>query len=100
MFWEYVRIGDKSLGDLFPRLYNLTFIELVSAQFVKSEGFEVIEFSRTLHDEIAEQWEELKHTVDLVEQRDCKERVSWTLNNMNKFVVKDLCLHLKASRLV
>lgn len=38
--------------------------------------------------------------MDYVEQKNCKDRDSWSLNSKNKFVVGDLYLHMKASRLV
>lgn len=60
IFLEDAWIGDRSSANLFPRLYTLKFTKMVCVQYVKAEGFEVIQFIRTLHGETAAQWEELK----------------------------------------
>lgn len=95
-----MRLGDKSLDGQFPRLYNPTFSQIVTVQFVKNRGIDGVEFIRTLHDETSDPWEELKHLVDMAKLKGCNDRVIWTLNNKNKFMVKDMYLHLKASTLV
>lgn len=100
LFREDRWLGEKSLADRYPRLYNLTFSKKPTVQEVRTAGIDSIVFRRVLHDETDVQWDEVLKLVAEVEIREDQDRVRWHLNNKNKFVVKELYLLLKTGRLV
>ena len=47
-------LGDQSLAEVFPRLYNLNF-KLAIVHFLNTNGFDALKSRRMLHDEIVDQ---------------------------------------------
>jgi hypothetical protein len=63
---------------------------------LKQQGWDMIQFRRTLFGETLQQWEEMKEMVDNVQLTDGKDRVTWKIGTSKQFRVKDLYLQLRA----
>lgn len=100
LFWEDKWLGDKSLAESFPSLYSIAVTKNVTVQFLMRSGLDMIVFRRILYGEALEQWENLRYLVPEHEFSECQDKVTWSLNGRNKFVVRELYLWLKDGRLV
>lgn len=59
-FWEDVWIGNQSLAEQFPNLYNLTFSRNVTVARVFSRGWGSVRFIRTLIGGNLDKWKAIK----------------------------------------
>jgi mannosylglycoprotein endo-beta-mannosidase len=93
-FWEDTWIEDKPLCVLFPRLYNLTFTQNVTAAKVFSQDVNRIRFRRCLYGESLEMW---NSNIVLSQGPD---RLSWILTKSEVFSVKSRYTYLVARRVM
>jgi hypothetical protein len=63
---------------------------------LKQQGWDMIQFGRTLFGETLQQWEEMKEMVDNIQLIDGKDKVKWKIGSSGQFRVKDLYLQLRA----
>jgi hypothetical protein len=63
-------VNNAPLSVQFPRLYQLSFQKGFTVRNLKQQGWDMIQFIRTLFGETLQQWEELKNMVDRVQLAD------------------------------
>jgi hypothetical protein len=67
-------VNNAPLLVQFPRLYQLSFQKGFIVRNLKQQGWDMIQFRRTLFGETLQQWEELKNMVDRVQLDDGKDK--------------------------
>jgi hypothetical protein len=89
-------VNDAPLSVQFPILYHLSFQRGFTIKSLKQQGWDMIQFGRTLFGETLQQWEEMKEMVDNIQLIDGKDKVKWKIGSSGQFRVKDLYLQLRA----
>jgi hypothetical protein len=77
-------------------LYQLFFQKGFAVKNLKQQGWNRIQFKRTLFGETLQQWEELKEMVDRVQLTEGRDKVKWKIGTSGQFRMKDLYLQLRA----
>lgn len=86
-FWEDKWLGDKSLAELYPRLYNLSFSKNITVENVLVGGWYKIQLRRTLCGETMVMWESIKSKCAGVKLSETEDGITWMLNSNGKFSV-------------
>jgi hypothetical protein len=84
------------LAVQFPRLYQLSFQKGFTVKKLKQQGWDMIQFRRTLLGDALQQWDALKDMVDRIQLTEGKDRVKWKIETSGQFRVKDLYLQMRA----
>jgi hypothetical protein len=89
-FWEDIWLGDKSLAEEYPSLYNTVNHKNVTVENVLAASPLNISFRRTLNGNKWERWTHLLHRLILVQLNDNEDRFTWNLTESGVFSVKSM----------
>jgi hypothetical protein len=89
-FWEDIWLGDKSLAEEYPSLYNIVNHKNVTVENVLAANPLNISFRRTLNGNKWERWTHLLHRLILVQLNDNEDRFTWNLTESGVFSVKSM----------
>jgi hypothetical protein len=70
-------VNNAPLSVQFPRLYQLSFQKGFTVKNLKQQGWNMIQFRRTLFHETLQQWKELKEMVDRFQLTEGRDKVKW-----------------------
>lgn len=93
-FWEDRWLGDKSLKENFPRLYNLCFDKSKSIKQISDKGLEAVQFRRTLYTDSLELWNHIKECCAQVVLSTQRDTIKWTLSKNGIYTVKSYYRHM------
>jgi hypothetical protein len=93
-FWEDIWLGDKSLADEYPSLYNIANHKNVTVENVLASNPLNIGFRRTLNGNKWDRWTHLLHRLILVQLTDSEDSFKWKLNISGVFSVKSMYMDL------
>jgi hypothetical protein len=74
----------------------LSFQKGFTIKKLKQQGWDMIQFRRTLLGDALQQWDTLKNMVDGIQVTEGKDRVKWKIGTSCQFRVKDLYLQMRA----
>ena len=97
-FWDDTWIGEESLKDIFPRLYNISHSKNITVSKVFSEGWNTLKFRRNLWGELAILWYRLQELCAHVRLMEVEDRCVWTLMKSGIFSVRSLYNALKKTQ--
>jgi hypothetical protein len=88
-------VNNVPLAVQFPRLYELSFQKGFTVKRLKQQGWDMIQFRRTLLGDALQQRDTLKEMVDGIQLTEGKDRVKWKIGTFGPFRVKDLYLQMR-----
>ena len=93
-FWEDVWIGNKTLRDMYPSLYNIARRKDETVANILSSTPLNIFFRRGLTGDKLNQWIDLVGKVTSIELNNENDIFVWNLNKKQRYTVKSLYLNL------
>jgi hypothetical protein len=89
-FWEDIWLGQRSLANEYPSLYNIVHHKNVTVANVLSSTPINISFRRTLDDTKWERWTNLLHRLISIQLSDSEDTFKWGLTASHRFTVKSM----------
>ena len=89
-FWEDVWLGDKSLADQYPSLFNIVCHKNVLVSTVLSNNPLNIEFRRTLTGRNWDSWKKLVEKLMSISLSNEVDKFKWNLTTTGQFTVKSM----------
>jgi hypothetical protein len=89
-FWEDIWLGDKSLAEDYPTLYNIVYHKNVTVASVLGLTPLNLRFRRTLSGNKWDRWTHLLHRLILVQLTDMDDVFKWKLSSSGIFTVKSM----------
>lgn len=94
-FWKDIWLGDTSLAQEYPSLYNLTLSKNIIVGDVFNEGWDVITFRRTLWGKNLRSWNKLQEVCKEVKMNNDNDKLVWKLTTNKQFRVNSFYKTLK-----